>query len=208
MPTPPIAELRRRIRRAAALLPARYTAATSVAKAYEAYAWAVTVEAVQSAAGESPIPVNLDGGSIRLPGAPVSVVAPYTHAAFPRANLEVHAGVQVAGRNGVLHELDVSVLRSDACADARAGARLSSHHAEVGIEVKCYDGTLGPGIGRAVLGLNSDTYCKIRLITNTRDIKARRMLIRRTRSGRLLPLVRPAYPAVEAATISKLAGLL
>jgi hypothetical protein len=130
--------------------------------------------------------VNLAGGSIRLPGAPVSIAAPYTYADFRGTNLEVHAGVQVAGRSGVLHEPDVGVLHNGACTRARAGSRLCSHHAELAIEVKCYDGTLGPAIGRSVLGLNSDTYCTVRLVTNTRDVKARRMLLKRTKAGRLL----------------------
>jgi hypothetical protein len=91
---------------------------------------------------------------------------------------------------------------------ARLGARLCSHHAELGIEAKCYDGSLGPGIGRNVLGLNSDTYCRLRLVTNTRDTKARRMLIRRTTSSRLMPLVRPSNVVIEAAAVRALSALL
>jgi hypothetical protein len=208
MPKPTTAELVGRIHTAAALLPAKYAAATSVAKTYEAYVWALTVEAAQSATGLPPTIVNTVSGSILLAGAPAAITAPYTYAAFPGTNLEVHAGVQVAGRSGVLHELDVSVLRGDACTRARLGARLCSHHANLAVEVKCYEGSLGPGIGRSVLGLNSDTYCKIRLVTNTRDTKARRMLIKRTTATRLLPLVRPTYPLVEAAAVAELAGLV
>jgi hypothetical protein len=105
MPKPATAELVRRIHAAAALLPARYAAATSLAKTYEAYVWTLTAEAVHSAAGARPVIVNTIGGSVILPGAPVSILARYTHARFAGEGLEVHAGVQVAGCSGVLHEL-------------------------------------------------------------------------------------------------------
>ena len=152
---------------------------------------------------------NLPGGSIRLPGAPVSISSAYTYADFATVGLEVHAGVQVSGRSTVAHELDVSVLLRDACVRARhTGAHLRSHHALLGIEVKCYDGSLGPGVGRSVLGLNSDTYCMIRLVTNSSDAKVRRMLIKRTTWSRAIELVRPSNPLVEAAAVAEIASLL
>jgi hypothetical protein len=208
MPTPAVAELVTRIHSAAALLPSQYAAATAVAKTYEAYVWMLTVEAVQRVANSGPTIANAQGGTISLPGAPVSILSGYTYASFPAANYEVHAGVRVAGRSGVLHELDVSVLDAKSCRRARRGARLSSSHAALGIEVKCYAGSLGPGVGRSALGLNSDTYCKIRLVTNTRDTKARRMLIKRTTNCRLMPFVRPSNPLAEAAAVAGFAALL
>lgn len=209
MTKPTTGELVARIATAAALLPAKYAAATSVAKTYEAYVWILTVEAVQARSGSVPTMVNLMGGSIRLPGAPVSISSAYTYADFASVSLEVHAGVQVAGRSTVAHELDVSVLQRDACVRARhAGEHVRSHHAELGIEVKSYDGSLGPGIGRSVLGLNSDTYCTIRLITNSSDAKVRRMLINRTTASRAIELVRPSNPIVEAAAVLEIVSLL
>jgi hypothetical protein len=151
---------------------------------------------------------NAPGGVIALPGSPVPITSTYTYAEFAGCNREVHAGVQVVARSGVLHELDVGVFRADACARGRAGRRFCSHHAELGIEAKCYDGSLGLHVGRSVLGLNSDTYCPIRLVTNAWDPKVNRMLIARTRNSRLLPSVRPARPAVEAWTVRTLAALI
>jgi hypothetical protein len=148
MAKPTTAELVGRIRAAGALLPARYAPATTVAKTYEAYVWTLTIEAVQSIAKAGPVIRNAVGRSIRLPGAPVAIMSGYTYAEFPPIGLEVHAGVQVIGRSGVRHELDVSVLRSDACLRARLGADLCSHHARLGIEAKCYDGSLrSPVVG-------------------------------------------------------------
>jgi hypothetical protein len=208
MAQPTIVELVTRIKAAAALLPYQYAAVADVAKVYEAYVWTLTVEAVVSAGHAKPRIVNDVAGVIKLRGAPIRISTKHTYAEFPDAGLEVHANVRVRGRSGVCHELDVGVLHSGPCDKAREGSALCSHHAALGVEVKCYDKPLGLDVGRGMLGLNSDTRCPVQLVTNTRAPKVATMLEKRTKAARLLPSVSPNQPSREEEAVNALAAFV
>ncbi len=208
MAKPTIVELVTRINAAAALLPCQYAGVVAVAKVYEAYVWTLTVEAVVSAGHAKPRIVDDVAGIIELPGAPIRISTKHTYAEFPQAGLEVHANVRVRGRSGVRHELDVSVLRSGPCDKAREGSALCSHHAALGVEVKCYDKPLDLDLGRSMLGLNSDTRCPVQLVTNTCAPKVATMLEKRTKAARLLPWVSPDHPGLEEKAVNALAAFV
>ncbi len=132
---------------------------------FEGYIFALTLEAAEK-----------EGATVRYenrngffngvctfrtsPGHIWSDARPYTHAvlSFPnKPDVEVHVGIYLQGRSGVLHEADVVVLpRSEAltCRQNRAEPRAAS--AILTIECKFYDTPPGIRLGRSFIGLSAE----------------------------------------------------
>lgn len=144
---------------------------------YEAYLWCLTLQAARrrgytdikilDGQGKSPSDVRLRGGPGRL-----SAAGSYTHALLetpPRSgeiglcadaeDLEVHVGIRVRGRSGVLHEADVLVLPA-ALARQRRQDKEDPHWRDsyAVIEAKYYRDRISLGLGRGFSGLMSEFF--------------------------------------------------
>jgi hypothetical protein len=200
-------ELERRIRRAARRLQATYTG-SSAAKAYEAYCWILTLEAVEQHTMQ---PVTLrqlgQNNEIVLPGAPALSPSRYTYGEAA-TGLEIHAGLRVRGRSGVAHELDVSVLDPPGHRQVPPPGYVPGSRVRLGIEAKFYSGALGLDIGRAALGLNSDMWCRVRLATNRDAPRVVTLLTNRTRKAQAVDKLRPGWKHQELVAVQAIrAGL-
>jgi hypothetical protein len=96
--------------------------------------------------------------------------------AFPGCpELEVHAGVRIAGKSNVLHECDISVIdRREAELCRRSTLRLAPRSSKVcvAIEAKYYVAELGLHLGREFLGLVRDISARRTFFVFNRDAKS------------------------------------
>jgi hypothetical protein len=115
--TPPI-PLLREIQRILGSVTTSYTTGFDIHDVFEGFVFAIAVDA-GSSYGAAVEYRNVNGKRTRhlrfrtSPGRIYSRTHPYTHAVLDFGDsppLEVHVGVQVLGRSGVLHECDVLVL--------------------------------------------------------------------------------------------------
>ena len=121
------------------------------------------------------------------PGHIYSTVQPYTHAviSFSGKNaLEIHIGVRVAGKSGVLHECDVAVIdqdEADTCRFQQVPPR--SYRVLVAVECKFYSTLLQLNLGRSFIGLTTDVSAKRTFfVTNTSSESIERLLTRRKKA--------------------------
>ena len=71
--------------------------------------------------------------------------------------LEVHVGVRVAGKSGVLHECDIAVIeRGEAESCRQNGTEPRSFHLKIAVEAKFYSANLGLDLARSFIGLTRD----------------------------------------------------
>lgn len=122
------------------------------------------------------------------PGFIFSTAKNYTHAVltFPdRRVLEVHTGIKVAGKSGVLHELDVAVLeRAEAENCRRNGVSPRSTKVLIGVECKFYASALQLHLARAFVGLVNDLSVKSPFfVTNTNSVSVEKLLSHRVKHG-------------------------
>lgn len=118
------------------------------------------------------------------PGYIWSKTQPYTHAvlSFPgREPLEVHVGVRAAGKSGVLHEIDVCVIRQSEADTARQNqVHPRSARVVIGVECKFYTTPLPLHLARAFIGLGSDvSSSNIVLVTNSESESVEKLLTAR-----------------------------
>ena len=106
---------------------------------------------------------------------------PYTHAvlAIPgKPELELHQGIYVSGKSGLLHECDVAIVfRSEGqtCRSARVNPRCA--RVLLAAECKFYSSGLGIGLARAFIGLTSDLSTDGRFfVSNTSSDSVRKLL--------------------------------
>ncbi|WP_207460265.1 hypothetical protein [Azospirillum sp. SYSU D00513] len=160
------------------------TAASDGADLYEAYVWALVLEAAQSEGGNITFK-DINGNTIdgvahaqfhfrTSPGAISSDRHPYSHAEihFQKCPLlEAHVGIYIAGKSQVRHECDVAVLFSDEaefCRQQKTHPRCSK--VVLAAECKYYiDSDLGINLGRSFLGLIQDIQKKNRFFVSTKD---------------------------------------
>jgi hypothetical protein len=122
------------------------------------------------------------------PGFIFSTAKNYTHAVltFPDGRvLEGHSGIKVAGKSGVLHELDVAVLeRAEAENCRRNNVSPRSSKVLIGVECKFYASALQLHLARAFLGLVNDLSVKSPFfVTNTNSVSVEKLLSHRVRHG-------------------------
>jgi hypothetical protein len=135
-------------------------------RAFEAYVFALLVNAVREAGGTAeifgivsginPATVVFRGG----PGLLGSRAQDYAYARcqLGNRNFEIHVDIQYEGRSGAIHELDVSLYDRDAADRVRQTPNLFAHTNKLhgAVECKFYDSTLGTALGRTFVGLVDD----------------------------------------------------
>lgn len=139
-------------------------------KVYEAYVFSLCLRAVHELGVKAvllgvqgpPNPFIFRGGSGQIH----STFRNYGFARFAlgETSFEIHAGVEFTGNSGMMHELDVCIVRgNDAvkCREQRNDPRAASLVG--GWECKFYAGNLRKESGRAFVGLMDDMGTKVRL---------------------------------------------
>ncbi len=139
-------------------------------KAYEAYVFGLCLRAVREL-GVTPILRGISGppSPFVFRGAPGQIHSRSRNYGYATFNLnqqgfEVHAGVEFCGTSGMVHEVDVCIIRA---ADAVACRREPNDPPAAGLvagwECKFYSGNLDKGLGRAFVGLMDDMGSNARL---------------------------------------------
>lgn len=110
----------------------------------------------------------------------------YTHAEvqFPGAPLlEVHMGVYVTGKSGLIHEADVLVLLSEEAQFSRQNqVPPRSRKAIIAAECKFYAANLRIGLARAFVGLCSDLSSReCVFVTNATSVSVEKLLTHQRR---------------------------
>jgi hypothetical protein len=118
------------------------------------------------------------------PGFVYSTAKHYTHVVihFPsRPLLEAHTGIKVAGKSGVLHELDVAVLERAEAENCRLNSvSPRSTKILIGVECKFYSSALQLHLARGFLGLVNDLSSKRPFfVTNTSSNSVEKLLSHR-----------------------------
>jgi hypothetical protein len=151
-----------------AILPS-LTTASDVSDIFEAYIFSLMIEAarIENASIEYR-DVNNKIPSVFVfrtsPGYIFSKRHPYTHALLSFINrppLEVHVGVRVVGKSGVLHECDVAVIENaeaETCRQQLVPPRSSK--VLIAVEGKFYSTPLQLHLARTFLGLAADLSAK------------------------------------------------
>lgn len=142
------------------------TSSTDACDLFEVYVFTLIIEAAQkegaaityeNVRGQCPPPAFIFRTS---PGQIYSRQQDYTHAVIQFLNapsLEVHVGVRVTGRSGVLHECDVAVIHRDEAISCRQG-NASPRHSKLLLSVECkfYASSIPLHQARSFMGLLVD----------------------------------------------------
>lgn len=166
-------------------------AASSLPDIFEAYVLTLAIRAARTEGGSISY-VARDGKPAKSlvlrtsPGVIYSKQQNYTHVVigFPGCPvLEGHAGIKIAGKSGVLHELDVAVLeRAEAEHCRRNGVSPRSSKVLLGVECKFYASPLQLHLARGFLGLINDVSVKSPFfVTNTNSPSVEKLLSHRAR---------------------------
>jgi hypothetical protein len=139
-------------------------------KAYEAYVFGLCLLAVRELGvtpvlcgiNGTPTPFIFRGGPGQIHG--TSRNFGYAEFSLNGSVFEIHAGVEFQGTSGMIHELDVCIIRGEdarKCRDQPDDPRSASLIA--GWECKFYAVNLQKGLGRAFVGLIDDMGMNMRL---------------------------------------------
>jgi hypothetical protein len=92
--------------------------------------------------------------------------------------LEVHTGVYVSGKSGLIHEADVLVLLADEADTCRGNdVPPRSHQTLLAVECKFYSSGLQLGLARGFVGLCSDLSSReCFFVTNTTALSVEKLL--------------------------------
>jgi hypothetical protein len=159
-------------------LPANLSSASAGEDLYEAYVWALVLEAAlnegatvafRSRFGSTPASFWFRTS----PSGIFSTAHNYCHAELAFQNcpvLEAHIGIYVAGRSQVPHECDVAVLyQSEAQTCRSSNVHPRSGKVVLTVECKYYlNSNIGINLGRSFLGLLHDIYAGDRFFVGTR----------------------------------------
>lgn len=127
---------------------------------YEAYLWAETLDA--AATNWTVAHVNVGSGTdftFRMGPGKLTSSAAYTYATLKRGPRrgELHVGIRIKGRSGVLHEFDVVGLSRSAADRCRMqGVQPDERDTRLHIEAKFHAADLSLGTGRSIIGLGMD----------------------------------------------------
>jgi hypothetical protein len=146
-----------------------YNSSSAACDIYEGYAFGLVLRAA-TASGANIVYRDRDGNKVSnllfrtSPGMLYSKVHAYTHAelSFPDCPpLEVHVGVRVQGRSGVLHECDVLVLPiSEAELSREREVAPRGSRSLIAIECKYYSSYIALHLARGFHGLHADLGVK------------------------------------------------
>jgi hypothetical protein len=146
-----------------------YNSASAAWDVYEGYAFGLVIRAAVAAGGHVRYEDRFGNAVSNLvfrtsPGMLYSAAQPYTHAVIHFRGcppLEVHVGVRVQGKLGVLHECDVLVLpvaEAQLSRDKEVAPR--GRQSLIAIECKYYAGHLSLQLARGFHGLHADLGVK------------------------------------------------
>lgn len=175
---------------------ATYVAPGARDKHYGLWLFALLVDEALAAAYEVDL-WGVPGGQARFRGKPSNLGAVYTYATIygPRRNWEAHVDVNVLGRSGAPHGVDVSLSA------ARDGSNtmLRLDTLGLGIEAKCF-GTalLDPGHGRLTLGFQAESNSAFWLVANKDNATVETMLESPIWKTRFFGMAAPGSPAETA----------
>ena len=127
-------------------------------RAYEAYVFSLSCEAVRNAGGSVEIRGIRSGPSpnpIRFRGAPGNMSSrdqdfAYASCLLNQRRFEIHVDVEYQGSSGALHEIDVSVCNEDhatAVRQTNGTPRANIHNLVMAFECKFYESTPGVVLG-------------------------------------------------------------
>ncbi len=141
----------------------------SVDRAFEAYVFALIVEAVRSAGvaqilgrlnGKNPQVIVFRGNAGSIGSTADDFV--YASCELGEEQFEIHIDIKYEGKSGACHEIDVSLITHQAAENirrSRAGNPVvvkSAKHLLGAFECKCYGSRLGVSLGRTFVGLLAD----------------------------------------------------
>ncbi len=162
------------------------TTASDVSDVFEAYVFALVIEAAVTE-GATVVYRDVHGNEAATfvfrssPGHIYSRTHSYTHAVITfrgKLSLEVHMGVRVIGKSGVLHECDVAVIRqteAEICRRQEVAPRSSK--VPIAIECKFYSTPLQLHLGRGFVGLTTDLSVRWpMLVTNSSSASVEQLL--------------------------------
>jgi len=168
------------------------TSASDTSDIFEAYVFCLVLEAAQT---EGAIIIYRDviGNTPAnfifrtSPGYIFSTNQNYTHAVilFPdKTPLEVHVGVRVVGKSGVLHECDVAVIEqseAETCRQKQVPPRSSK--VLIAVECKFYSTPLQLHLAREFIGLTTDlSVTKPIFVSNSSSDSLEKLLSGRARA--------------------------
>lgn len=163
-----------------------YNSSTAAWDIYEGYAFALVIRAAVAAGGTVSFE-DRDGNRVdsllfrTSPGMLYSTAHPYTHSVLAFAGcdpLELHVGIRVQGKSGVLHECDVLVLPADEANLSRT-RRVAPRGTRslIAIECKYYASHLSLDLASGFHGLRADLGLKHPFfVTNLRAQRVERYL--------------------------------
>lgn len=167
------------------------TSSSSTSDLFEAYALSIALDAAirEGATIDYRDPRDRPTGNFVFrtsPGYLWSDTHAYTFALIQFANteaLEAHVGIRVSGKSGVLHELDVCVLRRSEAETSRSEhVHPRQSKVLIGIECKFYTAALNLGLARSFVGLGVDMTAKNTVfVTNTSSPSVEKLLSARER---------------------------
>jgi hypothetical protein len=167
--------------------------AASLPDVFEAYVLTLVIRAARSE-GASVTYMTRSGNPASTlllrtsPGYIYSTAHDYTHAVLEfggRPALEAHTGIKVAGKSGVLHELDVAVLERAEAENCRWNS-VSPRSSKVYVAVECkfYTSSLQLHLARSFVGLVNDLSVNSPFfVTNTSSVSVERLLSHRVKHG-------------------------
>ncbi|CAN5536478.1 hypothetical protein BH10ACT7_BH10ACT7_05570 [soil metagenome] len=162
-----------------AMIDTSYSESSAANDIYEGYVLALVVDAARRAGAEVEYRTVLGAVTNDLyfrtsPGLIYSKLHDYSHAVLRFSScppLEVHVGVMVQGRSGVLDECDVLVLpakEAQVCRESSVSPRGPA--SIIAVECKFYASPVGIGLARAYHGLQADLGVRFpRFVTNVRS---------------------------------------
>ncbi len=178
-------------------------------RAFEAYVFALLVNAVREAGGTADIFGIVSGinpATVVFRGGPGLLGSSAQDYAYARCqvgnrNFEIHVDIQYEGSSGAIHELDVSLYEHDAADRVRRTPNLfaPTNKLHGAIECKFYDSTLGTALGRTFVGLVDDCgTLQLKLFsTNGRSQGLARYFSPKSRPNRFFQLS-PLRPVQQA----------
>jgi len=183
-----------------------YTSASAANDVYEGYLFAL---AVTTAARHRAV-VWFETVAGRLtndlvfrtsPGRIYSRTHDYTHAVLrlgAAPELEVHLGVRVVGKSGVLHECDLLILPKDTADQCRANsADPKSSACVLAVECKYYVSPMPLGMARGFIGLRTDVSPTTTFVANTGSPSVAKLLGARAAGQYELGLIPAATAQID-----------
>lgn len=163
-----------------------YNEPTATNDIFENYVWTICLDAARRGGARIRYKdvYNNDASVLTFrtsPGAIYSTSQAYTHAVLDFDNcplLEIHVGIRITGKSGVLHECDVAVLYRDEaelCRSEQVHPRAA--RVLIAIECKFYASAIQLHLGRGFIGLTRDIYAKERyFVSNAQSANVAKLI--------------------------------